>query len=105
MGIGVVTGEAAPFPEAIVDFDAKQKRLADLPLAGDYAHEGGEEWVVPVRWLKARSRDKAFWTAGLFANQNSAAKMRNSFTIDQVTGAFGLPSGVPPSRAVHADRG
>jgi hypothetical protein len=45
---------------------------------------------VPVRWLKQRPREKAFWKTGMFANQNSATKLRNRFTLDQLTAEFGL---------------
>ncbi len=32
----------------------------------------------------------ALWTTGLFANQNSATKLRNHFTLEQLTADFGL---------------
>jgi hypothetical protein len=45
---------------------------------------------VPVRWLTRRPRKKAFWKTGLFANQNSATKLRNRFTLEQLTAELGL---------------
>ncbi|MGH3409543.1 MAG: hypothetical protein ACRDRJ_44670 [Streptosporangiaceae bacterium] len=90
MGVGIVTGEPMPFAEATVDIDGQRRRLADLPLDGNYVYAGGDEWVVPVRWLKHRPREKAFWKTGMFANQNSATKLRNRFTLDQLTAEFGL---------------
>ncbi len=59
---------------------------------GDYTHPGGDEWIVPVRWCSHRPRDKAFWKTGMFANQNSAAKLRNRFT---------LACSTPSSRSIH----
>jgi hypothetical protein len=79
-----------PFAEAILDIDGQQRRLADLPLVGNYVIPGGEEWVVPVRWVQHRPREQAFWKTGMFANQNSATKLRNRFTLDQLTAEFGL---------------
>jgi hypothetical protein len=38
-----------PFPEASLGIDGQQRRLADLPLDGNYVIPGGEEWIVPVR--------------------------------------------------------
>jgi hypothetical protein len=35
-------------------------------------------------------RDRAFWKAGLFANQNSTCKLRARFTIDEVSRHFGI---------------
>jgi hypothetical protein len=90
VGVGIVTGEPMPFAEATVDIDGQQRRLADLPLDGNYVYASGDEWVVPVRWLNYRPRETAFWKTGMFANQNSATKLRNRFTLDQLTAEFGL---------------
>ena len=35
-------------------------------------------------------REQAVWKNGMFANQNTAAKLRQKFTIEQVTDEFGL---------------
>jgi hypothetical protein len=90
VGVGVVTGEPMPFTEATVDIDGQQRSLADLSLDGNYVYASGDEWVVPVRWIKHRPREKAFWKTGMFANQNSATKLRNRFTLDQLAAEFGL---------------
>ena len=90
MGVGFVTGDPIPFPEVTLDIDGQHHRLADLPLDGNYIYPTGEEWIVPVRWVRHRPRDTAFWKTGLFANQNSATKLRNRFTFDQLTAEFGL---------------
>jgi hypothetical protein len=90
VGVGFVTGDPMPFAQATVEIDGQQHRLADLPLDGNYLYSGGEEWVVPVRWIKSRPRDQAFWKTGMFANQNSATKLRNRFTLDQLSAEFGL---------------
>jgi hypothetical protein len=51
---------------------------ADQPVsrAGPMAH-------VPAR-------EKAYGKTRLFANQNSATKLRNRFTLEQLTAEFGL---------------
>jgi len=67
-----------------------RRKLSELELTGDYTHPGGDEWIVPVRWCSHRPRDKAFWKTGMFANQNSATKLRNRFTLDQLIAEFGL---------------
>jgi hypothetical protein len=78
-------------------------------------YASGDEWVVAVRWLNQRPREKAFWKTGMFANQNSATKLRNRFTLDQLTAEFGVdedaaghPSGPPdlasPALAATRDR-
>lgn len=96
VGIGTVTGPAAPFTEATVTIDGKEQLLSGLPIQGDYTHPpltNGEdtlEYVVPVEWYRTRPREEAFWVKGMFANQNSACKLRNRFTLEQLTPAFGL---------------
>jgi hypothetical protein len=90
VGVGVVTAEPATFSEVMVSVEGRERRLAEMPLEGNYQYGTGDEWVVPVRWLHHRPRDKAFWKTGMFANQNSATKLRNRFTLDQLAAAFGL---------------
>ena len=94
-----------PFSEAIVDADGQQRRLADLPLQGNYVYSSGDEWIVPVRWVKHRPREQAFWKTGMFANQNSATKLRNRFTLDLLTTEFGLgdDSAVESDKTVASD--
>jgi hypothetical protein len=45
---------------------------------------------VPVTWIKTVDQSKALSAPGLFANQNSACKLRKQFTIDEVTQYFSL---------------
>lgn len=95
VGVGTVTGEARRFDEAVVNEDGVEIPLKELPLEGDYRHEGGSddlvaEWVVPIDWTHTVPSEQGFWKAGMFANQNTAAKLRQQFTIEQVSAAFGL---------------
>jgi hypothetical protein len=95
VGVGTVTGEAKRFDQASVDVDGVSTLLTALPLVGTYRHDGDEadeaaEWVVPVEWIKTVPREQAFWKNGMFANQNTAAKLRQQFTIEQVSEAFNL---------------
>jgi hypothetical protein len=64
-------------------------------LQGTYHHnnneaEGNEEYVVPVRWTAVRPREQAVWETGMFANQNSACKLRNRFTLEELVRQFDL---------------
>lgn len=92
VGVGTVTGEARPFDEAVLDDGVL---LAQQPLRANYEHsplpgEDHREYVVPVRWQQTRPRSEAFWVKGMFANQNSACKLRNRFTLEQLATAFDL---------------
>jgi hypothetical protein len=95
VGVGTVTGEARRFDQSTVLVDGAERKLSECALAGNYHHDGDEsddnaEWVVPVEWTRAVPREQAVRKTGLFANQNTAARMRNQFTIEHVTAAFGL---------------
>lgn len=85
-----------PFEEALLPIDGETVRLADRLLRGKYAHqplssgEDHQEYVVPVEWEVTRERADAYWVKGMFANQNSACKLRNRFTLEQLYPAFGL---------------
>ena len=60
----------------------------DFPEPGN--GEDHREYVVPVRWERTRARSDAYWVKGMFANQNSACKLRNRFTLEQLASAFEL---------------
>lgn len=93
VAVGTTTGPAVPFAQASVDVDGVPRPLTELPLAGSYRVDGPEderEWVLPARWEHAVPRCQAVWEPGWFANQNSAARLRSTITIEGVLRAFGL---------------
>jgi hypothetical protein len=95
VGVGTTTGGSSQFDDALVTIDGEQQRLSDQPLVGNYHHPpvGGEdtaEYVVPVEWITTRPRELAVHQKGLFANQNSACKLRSRFTLNTLYSEFGL---------------
>ncbi len=90
VGVGTVKAEAMRFDEAVLTVEGTPTPMRDLELEGTYRHgddsEDMAEYVVPVQWIKALQRSEAFWEKGLFANQNSACKLRNRFTLDALEG-------------------
>ena len=100
VGVGIVSGEARPFEEAVLTVGDAPRRMAELPLKGRYRAQNessevplGEdlrEWIVPVVWKKTVPRTQALWRPGFFANQNSACKLRARFTIEEVSRHFGV---------------
>lgn len=95
VGVGTVTGPAEVFDRVQLTINGVGQLLKDQPLQGEYRYGMGEdlaEWVVPVDWVHTVPREEAFWKPGMFANQNSVTKLRQQFTIDQVSREFGLES-------------
>lgn len=95
VGVGTVTGEARRFDEAVVDLNGVASLLREQVLEGDYKrdddhHDDMAEWVVPIEWQHAEPRERAFWKNGMYANQNTATRLRQQFTIDEVSAHFGL---------------
>ena len=97
VGVGKVTGEAMRFEDAVLPVNGVETKFNSLKLNGTYQHKPASddidsaEYIVPVEWIETVDADDAVWRPGMFANQNSACKLRNQFTIDELAKAFYLP--------------
>ena len=91
VGVGKVVGVATTADQATLMHNGVETKFRDLPLVAGYTHANGEpEFVVPIEWIKTVPMDAAIWERGMFANQNSACKLRSRFTLDRLVPAFGL---------------
>ena len=99
VAVGETLAEARRFDEALVELDGEWMPLADQPgLIGQYRHgeegtpvtDNNAEYVVPVRWLRTAPAEDAYWEKGMFANQNSACKLRQEFTLERLGRHFGV---------------
>lgn len=97
VGVGTVIGPPVRFDDALVKASGSSVPLSSQPLAGSYTHPGAEvdddaEWVVPVEWIRTVPQTDAYWEKGLFANQNSACRLRQEFTLDRLAQHFDVHS-------------
>jgi hypothetical protein len=76
-----VVGAEVPLLEAQLE-NPKIGRDADNPDLCEY--------VVGVDWIKTLSPEQALWEKGMFANQNTAVRLRDPFTLERLTALFGL---------------
>jgi hypothetical protein len=95
VAVGRDAREAKRFDEAEVLVDGAWVRLADQELHAHYRHvddvqDDNAEYVVPVRWIASLDQRDAYWEKGMFANQNSACKLRQQFTLDRLVTRFNL---------------
>lgn len=98
VAIGEVLRPATRFNEAEVLFDGEWVRLSEQELHATYRfsaigtqdNDDDAEYAVPVRWHVALPKSEAYWVKGMFANQNSACKLRQEFTLDRLAEHFGL---------------
>jgi hypothetical protein len=89
VGVGTVTGPAAQADQMTLEEDGVPVPFLSLPLSAAYKHPNGEpEFVAPVTWLRTRPLSEAIWQKGMFANQNSACKLRSRFTLERLAAAF-----------------
>ena len=96
VGIGEVLRPATRFDEVEVSVNGEWVRLADQELTANYRFsadgtrdsDDDAEYAVPVRWLITVPKSEAFWVKGMFANQNSACKLRQEFTLDLLAERF-----------------
>ncbi|WP_226346861.1 endonuclease NucS domain-containing protein [Agilicoccus flavus] len=92
VAVGETLERARPFREARVRIDGAWAPLAEQELRGNYRkNDDGDdtiEYAVPVRWHEAVPVGQAYWEKGFFANQNSACKLRQEFTLDRLSQHF-----------------
>ncbi|MGO4949896.1 MULTISPECIES: endonuclease NucS domain-containing protein [Paenibacillus] len=94
VGVGIVQEEVVPIKEFQVMVNGVNIPLldADIHVRMDTDVDDPDlcEYVVRVEWVKTVSKQEAIWEKGMFANQNSACKLRNQFTIERLTEHFRL---------------
>lgn len=92
VGFGEVTGAARLAKDFVVTGDGGEVPITQVATA-DMARGGTidpdlAEWVVPVTWRKALTRDEAVKDSDFFANQNSAVRLTHGYTLRRLEQAF-----------------
>jgi hypothetical protein len=96
VGVGIVKESVQAPQDFEVDLDGERRKVGEVPLLApevqDYlnAEPDKREYFVRVDWIKTRAREQAFWKQGMYANQNSVTRLRQSFTLEELTREFGL---------------
>ncbi|MDR6221300.1 hypothetical protein [Deinococcus soli (ex Cha et al. 2016)] len=92
VGVGEVLSTAAPARDARLTVDDRVTPFRELTFQADTLHDLADddqcEWVVGVKWLEELPASQAFWEKGLFANQNSACKLRSAGTLTALQKKF-----------------
>jgi hypothetical protein len=95
VGVGTVKETAQRVGEFKVNVGGQTVPILEAPLKQPAIGEGADdedlsEYMVRVEWIKTLPRDQAIWEKGMFANQNTAVRMRDQFTLERLTERFGL---------------
>lgn len=95
VGVGTVTKTTQRIKDFTVEVDGRQTPLLDAPLENRNIGNGADdeelsEYVVGVDWIKTLPKEHAIWQKGMFANQNTAVRLRDQSTLDRLIEAFGL---------------
>jgi hypothetical protein len=104
VGVGIVKAPAVPVKDFKVMEDVMnggvvadrlEMPILNAPLIAPKMNENADdldlcEYLVRVEWVKAVPRAEAYWEKGLFANQHTACRLTNSFTIERVSQHFEL---------------
>jgi hypothetical protein len=96
VGVGTVTEGVVRVRDFRVVVDGVQRPILDIEdLEAPNMDENADdpelsEYLVRVEWFETRPAQEAIWEKGMYANQNSATKLRNKFTLDRLAEHFGL---------------
>ncbi len=96
VGVGIVTEEAIPAKDAMINVGGIQTPFFDLPLMASYfknAPEEEAEWIVQVDWQKTVPQNEAISEYGFFGNQNIVCKPRTDkwdFTVDRLKSVWDI---------------
>ncbi|MEF3086552.1 endonuclease NucS domain-containing protein [Bacillus altitudinis] len=95
VGIGKVVAAAKPAKDMVfLEYD-KEKKIEALDLRApemlhDMDDEDKQEYIAKVEWIATVPVKNAYWKRGFAANQHVAFKLKDQFTIDQVTKHFNI---------------
>jgi hypothetical protein len=101
VGVGEVTQSVQPVKSFLVPVDEKEVPILQAPdlKAPNIGHASDDldrcEYFVRVKWQRSVPREQAFWEQGLFANQNTAARLRDTHTIQRLEEHFGVTASQP----------
>ncbi len=95
VGVGKVLETVVPVKDFKVRIDEKEIPILKATIkARDMAvgvdDSALSEYLVRVEWIKTLSKEEAYYETGMFANQNTAAKLRNRFTLEKLIKHFAL---------------
>ena len=95
VGAATVTEPVVPVTDFEVELEPGVRvPILEAPLAApamdaDAGDPERREYLVRVQWQATLPRDRPYWAPGLFANENSVARLRHEWTLARLEEVFG----------------
>jgi len=95
IGVGIVIEKSIPIKDFKIIENSKEKSILDVKLDCEAIKDNFEnlelcEYLVKIDWIETIEEKNAYWEKGLRANQNSAFKLKNKFTLEKLIETFKL---------------
>ena len=95
IGVGIVKEKSTPIKDFQIIEDNEKKPILNVDLnCGSIKQNPNDlincEYLVRVEWMKTIPENDAYWEKGLRANQNSAFRLMNKFTLEKLSEHFEL---------------
>lgn len=97
VGVGIVKSTRTPAKEFTVQVNGMEKSIREVKLNSEGYPDQFDcndlekcAYFVRVEWINKFPEEKAYWEKGLRANQNSAFKLKNKFTLEKLIKHFEL---------------
>lgn len=96
VGVGIVKETAVPMRDFTVQVGTAMVPIAQAPLTCEVVKaalsesDDDTEHFARVEWIKTVKESEAYWEKGLRANQNSAFRLKNDYTLRKLLAFFGL---------------
>lgn len=95
VGYGIVKESAVPVNQFMVTANGQEMPLLNAPLVAPKMADNADnpdlsEYLVKIDWKQCNPRTQAYWEQGMFANQNTACRLRNRFTLEKLYQFFKL---------------
>ena len=95
LGVGRVLEQSTPIKNFMVDSNGKKISIFSVPLKCEGIKKDADdpercEYLVRIEWIKTLREEEAYWEKGMRANQNSAFKLKNQYTLKKLLEHFHL---------------
>jgi hypothetical protein len=95
VGVGIVKDDVKTIKEFKIDENGIELPIVECELKAKEMMKDADnhdlcEYFVKIDWIKTIHREEAYREVGMFSNQNTVCKLRNTFTLEKLYKFFDL---------------